>query len=64
VDTDGSVATRDIALLLRGFGTTASVGGTPGEWGAWNPDADLDNDGLVSLKDLTTAGKNFGLESG
>jgi ABC-type transport system substrate-binding protein len=64
VDYDGGVGTRDIGLLLRAFLTTPATGGTPGAWGAWNPAADLNADDEVTLQDLTTAGKNFGRESG
>jgi len=64
VDYDTAVGIKDIGLLLRAFLTTNATGGTPGAWGAWNPAADLDADDEVTLKDLTTAGKNFGRESG
>jgi len=60
VDRDEAVGTKDIGLLLRSFATTPATGGTPGAWGAWNPAADLDEDDEVTLKDLTTAGKNYG----
>jgi len=64
VDYDTAVGIKDIGLLLRAFLTTPATGGTPGAWGAWNGAADLDADDEVTLKDLTTAGKNFGRESG
>ena len=64
VDMDAAIGIRDIGFLLRAFMTTPATGGTPGAWGAWNPAADLDGDGEVSLKDLTTGGKNYGKESG
>ncbi len=64
VDYDSAVGIKDIGLLLRAFLTTPATGGTPGAWGAWNEAADLDVDDEVTLKDLTTAGKNFGRESG
>ncbi len=64
VDKDSAVGTKDIGLLLRAFATTPASGGTPGAWGAWNPAADLDVDDEVTLKDLTTAGKNYGRLSG
>jgi len=64
VDYDAAVGIKDIGLLLRAFLTTPATGGTPGAWGAWNEAADLDADDEVTLKDLTTAGKNFGRESG
>lgn len=30
------------------------------EWGVWNPDADLNNDGLIDIVDLVIIGINFG----
>jgi len=64
VNTDGSVGIFDIGLLLRAFGTTPASGGTPPDWGAWNPAADLDENDIVFLPDLTVAGKNFGKVKG
>jgi len=64
VDMDSAIGIRDIGFLLRAFMTTPATGGTPGAWGAWNEAADLDDDGTVSLKDLTTGGKNYGKDSG
>jgi ABC-type transport system substrate-binding protein len=64
VDMDATIGIRDVGLLIRAFMTTPATGGTPGAWGAWNPAGDLDGDGSVSLKDLTTGGKNFGKDSG
>jgi ABC-type transport system substrate-binding protein len=64
VDDDAAVGIKDIGLVLRAFMTTPATGGTPGAWGAWNPAADLDGDGEVTLKDLTIAGKNYGRVSG
>ena len=60
VDYDGCVNIRDVGLILRAFATTPATGGTPEEWRAWNPAADLDENDIVFLPDLTVAGKNFG----
>jgi ABC-type transport system substrate-binding protein len=64
VDNDAAIGIKDVGLLLRAFMTTPATGGTPGAWGAWNPAADLDGDGEVTLVDLTLAGKNYGKVSG
>jgi ABC-type transport system substrate-binding protein len=64
VDNDAAIGIKDVGLLLRAFMTTPATGGTPGAWGAWNPAADLDGDGEVTLRDLTLAGKNYGKVSG
>jgi len=64
VDGDGVIGIKDIGLILRAFGTTPATGGTPGAWGAWNSAADLDKNNAVALKDLTIAGRNFGLVVG
>jgi len=44
---------QDIYMVARYFG---SYPGHP----RWNPDADLNNDGKVDMKDIWTVVKNFG----
>ena len=50
VNGDGKLTLRDAALTLRAFGTR------PGDR-RWNPDADLNNDGIVGLVDLLIVGR-------
>jgi len=54
VNRDGVIDTVDINLVAAAYG---SMAGSPN----WNPDADLNGDGKVDIKDLVTCNKNFGL---
>jgi uncharacterized protein (DUF2141 family) len=54
VNRDGKIDMRDIGLITLAYGSTP---GTP----KWNPDADLNGDGVIDDKDLEIARTHFGL---
>jgi len=54
VNRDGIIDDRDIALLKAAFGSRP---GAPN----WNPDCDLNGDGVVDVFDTTIASRNYGL---
>jgi len=53
---DSVVNMRDIGAICNAFGTTPSASG-------WNPNLDIDNDGVVSTFDVEIACSNFGIRS-
>ncbi len=53
VDTDGDVDNEDLTIMSNAYGSTP---GSPN----WNPDADLNHDGLVDMSDIVIVAWNFG----
>jgi len=53
VNGDGRVDLKDLALVVRAFGSTP---GSPN----WNPYADINGDGVVNMKDIALVIRNFG----
>jgi len=64
VNGDTVINTPDMALIACALLSTPASGGVPGEWWAWNPDADLNKNNLVSGDDIAIAGKGFGMNAG
>ena len=52
---DGIVDGADLAVIKAAFGTTLWSGDP-----AWNPEADLNEDNRVNVKDLAIAGRSYG----
>jgi parallel beta-helix repeat protein len=61
-DYNGSlrVGVDDNVLLAKAYGTTNASGGKPGDWRAWNPNADINGDGKVGLADLFIMSQHWG----
>jgi len=59
VNNDGIVDVVDIVLVVHALWTTNATGGVPGEWWAWNPDSDLDANGIVDAYDLYIVTINY-----
>jgi uncharacterized protein (DUF2141 family) len=53
VNGDGRVDLKDIALVVRAFGSTTT---RPN----WNPAADLNGDGIVNMQDVAIVARQFG----
>jgi len=53
INRDGYIDSVDADLL------SAAYGGKPGD-ANWNPDADLNGDGIVDYKELWALGQNYG----
>lgn len=64
INSDGVVNILDLSLLARALGTTPASGGTPPEWGAWNPQCDLNGDEKVDIVDLVLTTSNYGRTMG
>jgi ABC-type transport system substrate-binding protein len=60
INSDGVVNILDLSLLARALGTTPASGGTPRDWGAWNPQCDLNGDEKVDIVDLVLTTSNYG----
>ena len=60
VNGDNKVNIMDLCFIARAFGTLPSTGGTPGEWGAWNVNADLNNDQRIDIRDAYICAINYG----
>jgi len=60
INSDGVVNILDLSLLARALGTTPASGGTPRDWGAWNPQCDLNGDEKVDIVDLVVTTSNYG----
>jgi len=54
VNRDGVIDDRDLALMRAAFGAK------PGDPN-WNPDCDLNGDGIINVKDVGLASRNYGL---
>ena len=54
INGDGHVNSTDLSLLTQAYG---SAPGDPN----WNPQADLDQNGLVDAEDMRILGKNYGI---
>lgn len=57
---DDYITIVDIALMARAYGTESSDPWGVG-WGLYNPDADIDGDYWVDIKDVAIASKYWGL---
>ena len=57
VNGDGRVDLRDIALVARAFGSEGPNYLFPSSPSSknWNPNADINNDGVVNMKDIGTS---------
>jgi ABC-type transport system substrate-binding protein len=64
VDRSSEISVNDQDLVGRAFWTTSATGGIPGQWGAWNPDADLNLDDVVNIYDAYIAGRGYGKLAG
>ena len=61
VNLNGVINGLDLAFMSRAMFTTPASGGIPGAWGAWNPNCDLNSDGIVNANDLALAATNYGI---
>ena|SRR5271157_2809332 len=52
INGDFRVTLADLVYLANAYGTTPASGGIPGTPHAWNPNADIDGNGVVGLTDL------------
>lgn len=60
IGVDDYIAIIDLALMTRAAGTFVSQ--TWGiDWDFYNPDADINSDGLIGLRDMIKVGLNWGL---
>jgi hypothetical protein len=64
VNGDTEVSTPDMSLIAHALLATPASGGVPGEWWAWNNDADINKDNIVNGDDIAIAGKSFGMNAG
>ena len=53
----------DLTTIVTSMPSTSLMPWGPGNW-QFNPDADINNDGVVNIIDLATAGSNFGKTMG
>lgn len=60
INGDLKVTLVDLVLLANAYGTTPASGGVPGAAHAWNPNADIDNNGVVGLTDLVILALHYG----
>jgi len=60
INGDFKVILSDLVLLANAYGTTPASGGTPPGLHAWNPNADIDNNGIVGLSDLVILATHYG----
>lgn len=56
VNKDKIVDIRDLTIIASAYGTTCEDSG-------WNPDADLNNDGVINVLDIVLVFKDFGKSS-
>ena len=59
---DGQVNMRDVAIVVRAFGSDGPNYLYAGSHASsnWNPNADLNNDGTVNMRDIALVARNFG----
>lgn len=57
---DFKVNLIDLVYLAYAYGTIPASGGIPGEAHAWNPNADIDENGVVGLTDLVIVALHYG----
>jgi PKD repeat protein len=55
LDYNGKVDARDIALICKAFGSSATV-----DTKRWNPNYDINKDGKIDVRDIAVVCKNFG----
>jgi len=60
VDNSGEINILDVSLVCHALWTTPASDGTPGDWWAWNPACDLNNDGKIDGADLAIVTLNYG----
>ena len=60
INNDGIIDVIDIVLVVHALGTAPASGGIPGQWHAWNPNADINQDQVVDAYDLATTTLYYG----
>jgi len=55
LDFNGKVDARDIALICKAFGSSATV-----DTKRWNPNYDINKDGKIDVRDIAVVCRNFG----
>lgn len=60
INGDFKVTLVDLVFLANAYGTTPASGGVPGTAHAWNPNADIDGNGIVGLTDLVILALHYG----
>lgn len=64
VNYDRAISVLDFGLIIRALATTPATGGTPGDWDAWNPAADLNKDDIVDISDFYVFSIRYGKVAG
>jgi len=60
INENSAVDIPDLFLITKAWHTESADGGTPGDWGAWNPACDIVTDDYIDIFDLTKASINYG----